>query len=434
MRGRNSKVTIYIAAGETFKSFCWGIVFGVFWPSSGSVCSRENIIDCCQVVRIWQNITRSAASKRLNEKQQRLDEFLNFEVKKVTTVCHLFYPKCYYVIIIIATINRCNTSKSWAIWWHSSRRWPSLSKSKHFNSHFPLFIIQVPNRANGWASLRRKIINIIIISVFMWCIATTHCHNYDHHSSGTQSTQYQCLRLFLKEETRWWRAACLRYTGASHHHEHHHHNHHHKHHHKHHLDRLHKEVICPGLRENLHKAEEMMEMFEGQAERIKTVYTKYLSDHMKVITILKNESMKVSRFPILWGLTLCTSRSLQSMQTSRSVLTASSMNQTCIWLDTISSLKHWSRWLKKVKHRFIGDNIKQYWNGHWTSHLKLGRLGTWVLSVMWHVLHLSCDKYYIYHLLFVICHVTSITFVCLLCVLRLVNWTEWKCQCPTVHG
>ena len=42
-----------------------------------------------------------------------------------------------------------------------------------------------------------------------------------------------------------------------------------------------------------------MEMFEGQAEKIKAVYTKYLSDHMKVITILKNDLMKMFRFPTL---------------------------------------------------------------------------------------------------------------------------------------
>ena len=58
-------------------------------------------------------------------------------------------------------------------------------------------------------------------------------------------------------------------------------------------NRLHKDVIGPGLRENLYKPEVMMEMFESQAEKIKTVYTKYLGDHMKVKAILKNVSMRI---------------------------------------------------------------------------------------------------------------------------------------------
>ena len=58
-------------------------------------------------------------------------------------------------------------------------------------------------------------------------------------------------------------------------------------------NRLHKDVIGPGLRENLYKPELMMEMFESQAEKIKTVYTKYLGDHMKVKAILKNDSMRI---------------------------------------------------------------------------------------------------------------------------------------------
>ena len=64
-------------------------------------------------------------------------------------------------------------------------------------------------------------------------------------------------------------------------------------------NRLHKDVIHPGLSENLNNPEGMMEMFEHQAERMKTVYTKYLSDHMKVSTILKNDLTKIFRFPIL---------------------------------------------------------------------------------------------------------------------------------------
>ena len=65
-------------------------------------------------------------------------------------------------------------------------------------------------------------------------------------------------------------------------------------------NRLHKDVICPGLSDNLHKPKVMMEMFESQAEKIKTVYTKYLGDHMKVmIVILKNDSMRMFRFPTL---------------------------------------------------------------------------------------------------------------------------------------
>lgn len=65
-------------------------------------------------------------------------------------------------------------------------------------------------------------------------------------------------------------------------------------------NRLHKDVICPGLSDNLHKPKVMMEMFESQAEKIKTVYTKYLGDHMKVmIVILKNESMRIFRSPTL---------------------------------------------------------------------------------------------------------------------------------------
>ena len=63
--------------------------------------------------------------------------------------------------------------------------------------------------------------------------------------------------------------------------------------------RLHKDVICPCISENLYKPEVMMEMFEAQAEMIKTVYTKYLGDHMKVTAILKNDSMQIFRFPTL---------------------------------------------------------------------------------------------------------------------------------------
>ena len=58
-------------------------------------------------------------------------------------------------------------------------------------------------------------------------------------------------------------------------------------------------MIYPGLSENLDKPEEMMAMFERQAEKIKTVYTKYLTDHMKVKKILKKDSMKIFRFPTL---------------------------------------------------------------------------------------------------------------------------------------
>ena len=58
-------------------------------------------------------------------------------------------------------------------------------------------------------------------------------------------------------------------------------------------------MIYPGLSENLDKPEEMMAMFESQAEKIKTVYTKYLTDHLKVKKILRKNSMKIFRFPIL---------------------------------------------------------------------------------------------------------------------------------------
>ena len=163
----------------------------------------------------------------------------------------------------------------------------------------------------------------------------------------------QCLKLFEKAETRWSRAACLRYTGLSppsssttsqspsssslwH------------------VDRLHKEVIYPGLSENLDKPEEMMAMFESQAEKIKTVYTKYLTDHLKVKKILRKNSMEISRFPILWRPTQCTSIGLQSMQTWRFVSTAFSTSRTCIWLATISTLKHSSRCPTKMKQQFIG--------------------------------------------------------------------------------
>ena len=48
------------------------------------------------------------------------------------------------------------------------------------------------------------------------------------------------------------------------------------------FSRLHKDVLCPGLKENLNDANAIWELFEGEEENIKTVYTKYLSDHMMV--------------------------------------------------------------------------------------------------------------------------------------------------------
>ena len=116
-------------------------------------------------------------------------------------------------------------------------------------------------------------------------------------------------------------------------------------------------MIHPGLSENLNNPEGMMEMFEHQAERMKTVYTKYLSDHMKVSTILKNDLTKIFRFPILWELTLCTWRSLQSMRTLRFALKVFSTSQTCIWRATTSSLKRWSRWPTKMRCKSTGEKI-----------------------------------------------------------------------------
>ena len=81
VRGRNSKVTIYSSRRNfqviLLKDSFWCILTFI----GQSLLKRKYNIHHCQVVRIWQNITRSAASKRLNEKQQKLDEFLNFEVK-----------------------------------------------------------------------------------------------------------------------------------------------------------------------------------------------------------------------------------------------------------------------------------------------------------------------------------------------------------------
>lgn len=48
------------------------------------------------------------------------------------------------------------------------------------------------------------------------------------------------------------------------------------------FSRLHKDVLCPGLKEKLNDANAIWELFEGEEENIKTVYTKYLSDHMMV--------------------------------------------------------------------------------------------------------------------------------------------------------
>ena len=48
------------------------------------------------------------------------------------------------------------------------------------------------------------------------------------------------------------------------------------------FSRLHKDVLCPRLKENLNDANAIWELFEGEEENIKTVYTKYLSDHMMV--------------------------------------------------------------------------------------------------------------------------------------------------------
>ena len=48
------------------------------------------------------------------------------------------------------------------------------------------------------------------------------------------------------------------------------------------FSRLHKDLLCPGLKENLNDANAIWELFESEEENIKTVYTKYLSDHMMV--------------------------------------------------------------------------------------------------------------------------------------------------------
>lgn len=135
-----------------------------------------------QVARIWQNITRSTANKRLKEKRQKLEEFLNFEKQYIEK------------LNLLMTLLK------------------EMAKSRDPGHPVPMPETLLEGRD-------------------------------------------KMVESNLPE-----------------------------------IHRLHKDVICPGLCDNLYKPEVMMEMFESQAEKIKTVYTKYLGDHMKVSHIVRTHS------------------------------------------------------------------------------------------------------------------------------------------------
>ena len=53
------------------------------------------------------------------------------------------------------------------------------------------------------------------------------------------------------------------------------------------LHRLHRDVIGPGIRENLHQPEKLKQLFEREATRMRKLYTKYFTMHLKIAHIVK---------------------------------------------------------------------------------------------------------------------------------------------------
>ena len=53
------------------------------------------------------------------------------------------------------------------------------------------------------------------------------------------------------------------------------------------MHRLHRDVIGPGIRENLHQPEKLKQLFEREASKIKMLYSKYFSMHLKIARIIK---------------------------------------------------------------------------------------------------------------------------------------------------
>ena len=53
------------------------------------------------------------------------------------------------------------------------------------------------------------------------------------------------------------------------------------------LHRLHREVIGPGIRENLHQPEKLKQLFEREATKMRRLYTKYFTMHLNIAHIIK---------------------------------------------------------------------------------------------------------------------------------------------------
>jgi len=151
--------------------------------TSGGNLARGDRARHSRVAKLWQNITRSTANKRLEEKRQKLEEFLNFEIQ--------YLEKLSLLMTLLE----------------------EMAKSREPGHPVPMPVTLLEGRD-------------------------------------------KMVESSLPE-----------------------------------IHRLHKDVICPGLSDNLYKPKVMMEMFESQAEKIKTVYTKYLGDHMKVSHIVKTHSV-----------------------------------------------------------------------------------------------------------------------------------------------
>ena len=52
------------------------------------------------------------------------------------------------------------------------------------------------------------------------------------------------------------------------------------------LHRLHRDVIGPGIRENLHQPEKLKQLFEREATRMRRLYTKYFTMHLMIAHII----------------------------------------------------------------------------------------------------------------------------------------------------
>ena len=53
------------------------------------------------------------------------------------------------------------------------------------------------------------------------------------------------------------------------------------------LHRLHRDVIGPGIRENLHQPEKLKQLFEREATKMRMLYTKYFTMHLNIAHIIK---------------------------------------------------------------------------------------------------------------------------------------------------